>query len=166
MFTCREERVGVSGYSVPVAGSSLQRARLILLAVAARPILTRVGGWVRAGRSAGLSPVCSLCDATQVAAGASSPTAGVPAAAFRAAKFFLELLDGRVLWLVACDDQDLRRRIIARARSASMRQQNGPCNRILQDVARHPTQQYFAQAAMRIGAHHEQPNIAFSRRRQ
>ena len=36
-----------------------------------------------------------------------------------------------------------------------MRQQDGPCRCVLQNVARGPAQKHFAQAAMGISAHHQ-----------
>jgi hypothetical protein len=47
-----------------------------------------------------------------------------------------------------------------------MRQQDGPCRCVLQNVARGPTQKHLAQAAIGISAHHQQPGIMLCRRCQ
>jgi hypothetical protein len=47
-----------------------------------------------------------------------------------------------------------------------MRQQDWPCYRIFQDVARRSTHEHFPYATVRIGTHHEQSNVALSRRRK
>jgi len=44
-----------------------------------------------------------------------------------------------------------------------MRQEHGSRNRVLEDVARHPTHEHFPQSAMGIGTHDQQTRVVLRR---